>query len=315
MSIQYVTLNHTVCKDVNRTVVGLLNKKGFCDSPYGALNAGLLAHDLHLDQLPVPDDKGDVGYVFEMAEVAHSSEMAVAWSVITGKMCGSGHPFGIIEEDSTSVVKPFMSVQPRVDAPANSNASNEEFRFHTDNAVLTECLRPRRISLACLVNEANAATGVVSAEAISAGLHPALARVARQHRFVCAAPPSFGAQAACESEPRPLLFDMHDGVHVAFPTYRTRPFDVTDDVAAECLKEIERVAKENASWINLQPGQILHFDNARAMHARQVINALPRRLLRGYWRNSLQELDRLAATEHAYYFSAVRALTATRSGK
>lgn len=314
MSVHTEKLNPTLCKDINRTAGRLLTRQGFRDNPYGALNVGLLTFEFHRAQLPIIDDGTQVGYVFEAHGAAMSKEMAAVWSVITAKMRAPVQPFAMIEEGEDAQVKPFMEVRPRPDAPANSNATSAEFRFHTDNAVLPAWLRPRWISLACLVNEANAATGLVSVEALSDGLPITLQQAARQCRFVCAAPPSFGAEAFSESEPRPLLFDMPDGVHAAFPTYRTRPFDPDDEVAVEVLREIERLANEQATWVNLQPGQILQFDNARAMHSRKPING-ERLLLRAYWRDGLHELDRHAETDLAYFFSAKRALCTARSSK
>lgn len=313
MTIQTISLDPLLCKEVTRNLTRLLTKQGF-DTPYGSLNAGQLAFESHRHQLPLIKYEGEVATLFNVPGSQGSKQLAAAWSVVTAMMYGSGQPFGMIEEGDDAEVKPFMEVRPRPDAPTNSNASTAEFRFHTDNAALPKELRPKRISLACLINEAQAATGLVSVEALSEHLPPVLRYATRERSFVCATPPSFGADAYAESEPRPLLFDTPDGVEAAFPTYRTRPVDPDDEVAVEVLREIERLANELATWVVLEPGQILHFDNARSMHARKPINGA-RLLLRAYWRNGLRELDRHAETDLAYIYSAKRALMTTRAAQ
>ena len=313
MNIRTVSMNPLLDKEVTRNLTRLLAKRGF-DTPYGALNAGQLAFELHKHQLPKVECQGEIATVFNTSGAQVSKQLAAAWSVVTAMMYGSGQPFGMIEEGEDAEVKPFMEVRPRPDAPTNSNASTAEFRFHTDNAALPKELRPKRISLACLINEARAATGLVAVEALSENLPLVLRYATRERSFVCATPPSFGTEAYAESEPRPLLFDTPDGVEAAFSTYRTRPVDPADEVAIEVLREIERLANELATWIVLEPGQILHFDNARSMHARKPINGA-RLLLRAYWRNGLRELDRHAETDMAYIYSAKRALMTTRAAQ
>jgi hypothetical protein len=312
MNITTITDDPIACDEVNGTLSLMLDKQGF-NTPIGLQHAASVAYDLHEHQFPLIERDGEIAFIFEVPDWQMSERLAAAWTLISAKRLGIGQPFGMIEEGHDPDLWPLMKVQPKPGAPANSNASVDEFRFHCDNAILPKRLRPEWISLACMNNEAEAATGIVSVEAISDALHPVYRQAVREDRFVCEAPPSFG-EGYAESEPRPIIFDTLEGVQAAFPTYRTSPADKTDKVASDALREAERLANEMAQWITLKPGQILIFNNEQAMHARKPING-NRLLLRAYWRQDTRELDRQAGTAFAHLYSAKRALAATRGVK
>lgn len=277
-------------------------------APFAAALAGALAAEEFRDYLPAINFAEHVAVRIKVPGASHTLETAAAMTWVVATMLKAGIPFSIAEEAGDSGQRPFTRIAPREGAPANSNGSTEEFRFHVDNGVMLPSLRPRYISLTSLINEAHAETGIVPIEKVIEHLPPALCKAAFECRFVTASPPSFGESAFSETGPRPLVVSSTEGLKATFNTYRTRPYDPSDHVAAEVLKQIEKCANQLAEWIDLQPDEIFFFDNERSMHSRRPIVGR-RLLLRAYWRRSLADLRRLASTKDALQFSARKALS------
>lgn len=289
-------------------LAALLVKQGF-SGPAGVRQAAELVYAMYKHELEPLERQGEIAHLIEVPDWGgRSKRVAAAWKNIWAQHLGVGTAYGILEEGCNPENFPYTEISPRPGARAYTNSSNDELAFHNELAGLPEAYRPQWLSLLCIKNDALTKTGLVSASAIDFGLSEVSRRALRAKRSKCKTPPSL-AGVETESEPRAVIFDTPDGVGSVFRFDLTRPANDTDVEAELALIEAQQLANENAVWLCLQPGQLLFFDNVRAMHARTPIGEGERLLLRAYWRQDVLSMDMSAGTEFAHVISAKLALT------
>lgn len=221
---------------------------------------------------------------------------------IAAHWLGAGQPFGMLEQGPGV----FQPVQPGSSSPASHDARADAC-FRTEHAALRPAFQPEFVSVTCCANRARGGLGVVDAGEVFEALPPASRELALQERFRHGVATSVAATGIGLSEPRALFRALPDGVMAALDLSRTRPARDGDAGALRVLEEIDAAARARATWLQLQPGDVLFVRNHRVLHAWRA----PRgswQARRAYWRQSLLALGNFAGSEVPGMFSAGRAL-------
>jgi hypothetical protein len=204
-----------------------------------------------------------------------------------------------------------VRIEPRPNAPANSNATAEPFGFHTDDAVLAVSYRTQDIALLGIHNPRGTLTGFSRADLLFDAAPGWCTDICTQPRFSMRVPASFGLGEDFWFDHLPILsFDRHGRPEVAWPTYATRPTYPQDREAQLALAELNAMLEHGAVDVPVSPGHWLLFDNSRVLHRRGAIGGGRRLLFRNYIRISCHALR--AATGTAGPIFSARALLATQ---
>ena len=224
---------------------------------------------------------------------------------VAGHWLGVGQPYGLLEEGPAV----FQVVEAR-GACSGVRERETEGDFRTDIPALRPAFRPEALSLSCCLNHARASVGLVDVAALAAALPQGLLDVAMQERFSQALPAALalrGSSGAGADERCALLRQTPLGWLASIDLSCTRPARAGDAAALQVLREIEGLARGGATWLGLQPGEVLFLRNRQVLHAEHAGRG-ERRMLRGYWRQSLIALGNFAGSDTPGMFSVARAL-------
>lgn len=222
---------------------------------------------------------------------------------VAGHWLGVGQPYGLLEEGPSV----FQVVEAR--GPCSGTRERDaDADFRTDIPALRPAFRPEALSLSCCLNHARASVGLVDVAALAAALPPRLLEVAMQERFSQSLPPALALRGcAAPDEHCALLRQTPLGWLASLDLSCTRPARAGDAAALQVLREIEGLARGGATWLSLQPGEVLFLRNRQVLHAEHAGRG-ERRMLRSYWRQSLIALGNFAGSETPGMFSVTRAL-------
>lgn len=206
----------------------------------------------------------------------------------------AGHPFQYAQQNDALVYAPL---RPKGGAALNSNASNEEFLAHSDDAIVPESYRCREIWLVGEHNIPRAATGFAQVDEIKEAMDSRHVKLLSEPDIAeFGRPPSHGPGLSETSGPRPIFWTNKLGEFcVSSPTYRTMIRSDRPD-ALEAFEAFKVAASKVMRWIVVDNSSALVFRNDRGLHSRKKIDG-DRSVIRVYTRPDLDELRAATGTD------------------
>lgn len=259
------------------------------DSPLHALRLVSRTDATLITGLPVPDTEDSGSAQVLQAAVAAFTRAGLPWN-----WAGQGPV--------------YQDIVARPGAPANTNATSDDFGPHQDDMALGT-YAPQTILLSALNNVAGAKTGWVSAPVMTQHMPRAFMTEARSAHWLLRAPLSLGLGEVWVG-PLPLVKGTGDSVETCLATYAVRHVDPDSRLGIGVIEWLREQALDRMTWVDIQPGSLLMIPNRHGLHARQAIRG-DRVMLRTYANDDLGAHRRVAAiADEPWLFDAGRALRA-----
>jgi hypothetical protein len=246
--------------------------------------------------LPVPEE--------DDADAAHVLQTAVA------ALAGVGLPWNWHGQGPV-----YQDIVARPGAPANTNATADDFGAHQDDMALGH-LSPQVILLSARNNVAGSKTGWISANRLLENMPRAFMTEARSARWMLRAPLSLGLGEVWVG-PMPLVKgpEANGTFEACLATYAVRHADADSRLGIGVIEWLREQAMDRMAWIDIQPGSLLVIPNRLGLHARQAIRG-DRVMLRTYANTDLSAHRRVAAiVGELLLFDACKALRACWPGQ
>jgi L-asparagine oxygenase len=243
--------------------------------------SALLIEGLPIDQMlpPVPTD----GY-------RPTGKRSISEAVLLSLVERSASAFGYVQEKGGRLIHEVAPVYGK--ETERSNAGKGFFAPHCDNAFLPYQFRPQILALFGLVNEEGVPTLLYEVDGLLGRLDTADLDVLYEDEFRLRCPDSFGFARPFWVDCRSLLERVQNVTVAGFNRYNVEPTTPRARRAYGALCEaIDRAEPEQ---VQVFPGSILVFANARVLHGRAPIERGKRWLQRVYGTFDLAAMQTVA---------------------
>jgi hypothetical protein len=204
-------------------------------------------------------------------------------------ICGAVglEPFQYSQQNEGKLV---ARVRPMASAPANTNATADNFGDHSDDQTVPIEYRAEYISLLGVRNDGNTATAYTPVSAWISELTAAeLNCLTDPDRYLKRWPLSFGFGERWSNSGPILHLNCRQEPCIALASYGVKPASDKDAEAKATLDQVIRLIGARRCYVTVAPGTVLIFNNLRGTHCRDAI-AGNRLVLRTYWRPELSAL-------------------------
>ena len=209
--------------------------------------------------------------------------------------CMVGNPFQYQQQNHGEIVARVSPEMGREDT--HSSSGRKKFGWHSDDSFLDERFRTDFIQLSGFYNPAQVQTNLSSISEILEFLDEETVCELMKPQFSIGMPASFRvAEGDVKTRVPVLWFDGNRKMNMAVSEYNVKSMTVAGEWALKRLFQAAEICAEN---YNLQPGNLLIFNNNRFLHARGEIIG-ERTVFRIYIKESLKHLAPYSQSKNVF---------------